>query len=86
MKREYMKPTMRVVKLQHQHIICTSPGGYGGHTLGTYRGSGEQITVDDRFTEDATYYAHWVPTAFTFAEFSSALQHVYAYALRPRGN
>ena len=27
-----------------------------------------------------------VPTAFTFAEFSSALQHVYAYALRPRGN
>ena len=44
MKREYMKPAMRVVKLQHQHIICTSPGGYGGHTLGTYRDSDEQIT------------------------------------------
>ena len=27
-----------------------------------------------------------VPTAFTFAEFAAALQHVYAYALRPRGN
>ena len=26
-----------------------------------------------------------VPTAFTFAEFSTALQHVYTYALRPRG-
>ena len=27
-----------------------------------------------------------VPTAFTFAEFAAALQHVYAYALRPKGN
>ncbi len=27
-----------------------------------------------------------VPTAFTFAEFATALQHVYAYALRPRRN
>lgn len=24
MKKEYMKPTMRVVKMQHQGIICTS--------------------------------------------------------------
>ncbi len=27
-----------------------------------------------------------VPSAFTFAEFASALQHVYAYALRSKGN
>ena len=27
MKKEYMKPTMRVVKIQHSGIICTSPGG-----------------------------------------------------------
>ena len=47
MKKEYLKPTMRVVKLQHQHIICTSPGGYNGQSLGTYRGSGEQITDGD---------------------------------------
>lgn len=26
-----------------------------------------------------------VPTAFTFAEFSAALRHVYEYALRPKG-
>ena len=26
-----------------------------------------------------------VPTAFTFAEFATALQHVYAYALHPKG-
>ena len=27
-----------------------------------------------------------VPTAFTFSEFSAALQHVYTYALRPKVN
>ena len=26
MKKEYMKPAMRVVKIQRQHIICSSPG------------------------------------------------------------
>ena len=25
MKKQYMKPTMRVVKIQQQHIICGSP-------------------------------------------------------------
>ena len=30
MKKEYMKPTMRVVKIQHSGIICTSPGGGSG--------------------------------------------------------
>ena len=28
-KRMYEKPTMKVVKLQHQSIICTSPGQAG---------------------------------------------------------
>lgn len=27
MKKVYMKPVLQVVKLQHQHIICTSPFG-----------------------------------------------------------
>ena len=26
MKKVYMKPTMQVVKIQQQHIICSSPG------------------------------------------------------------
>ena len=26
MKKEYIKPAVQVVKLQHQGIICTSPG------------------------------------------------------------
>ena len=34
MKRQYEKPTMRVVKIQQQHIICTSPGGYGDRSVG----------------------------------------------------
>lgn len=33
MKKEYIKPTVQVVKLQQQHIICTSPGGYNDRTL-----------------------------------------------------
>lgn len=28
MKKDYMKPAMRVVQLQQQHIICSSPDGY----------------------------------------------------------
>ena len=30
MKKNYMKPLMEVVKLQHQGIICTSPAGLKG--------------------------------------------------------
>jgi hypothetical protein len=26
MKKQYNKPAMRVVKIQQQHIICSSPG------------------------------------------------------------
>ena len=26
MKKEYMKPSMEVVMIQQQHIICSSPG------------------------------------------------------------
>ena len=32
MKKDYIKPTMRVVQLQQQHIICTSPYGAKGVT------------------------------------------------------
>ena len=28
-RKDYEKPTMKVVKLQHQSIICTSPGQAG---------------------------------------------------------
>ena len=38
MKKEYMKPGMRIVKIKPQHIICTS-----GATLQMYRDSGNQI-------------------------------------------
>lgn len=30
MKKNYQKPDMRVVKIQHSGIICTSPGGGSG--------------------------------------------------------
>ena len=36
MKKEYMKPAMRVVKMQQRHIICTSPGGYNGQSMKMY--------------------------------------------------
>ena len=36
MKKEYMKPAMRVVKMQQRHIICTSPGGYSGQSMKMY--------------------------------------------------
>ena len=33
MKKQYEKPAMRVVKIQQQHIICTSPGGLDGQNI-----------------------------------------------------
>ena len=42
MKKEYMKPTMRVVKIQHSGIICTSLT-----TTSTNLGEGETLTIDD---------------------------------------
>ena len=50
MKKVYMKPAMRTVKLRHQHIICTSPGGYDSKTLGSYRGGDDTVTDDDEGT------------------------------------
>lgn len=49
MKRQYMKPAIRVVEMQHRQIICTSPGGpdsYNSKTLNTNRGAS-----DDKVTE-----------------------------------
>ena len=37
-KKEYMKPAMRVVKMQQRHIICTSPSGYNNHSMQMYGG------------------------------------------------
>ena len=42
-KQAYMKPTVRVVTIQQQHIICTSPNGYNQQSLQMHRGSGNQI-------------------------------------------
>jgi len=50
MKKVYMKPAMRTVKLRHQHIICTSPGGYDSKTLGSYRGSEDTVNDGDEDT------------------------------------
>ena len=50
MKKEYMKPAMRVVLIQQHHILCGSPGGYDGKSLGTYRGGEDTVTDDDEDT------------------------------------
>ena len=47
MKRKYMTPAMRVVEIRHQHIICTSPNGYNGQSLGTYRDTEDKINVGE---------------------------------------
>ena len=57
MKKTYLKPTMMVVKLQHQGIICTSEVrgvtsdagiGYGGGGRGSARVRGrEEVDWDD---------------------------------------
>ena len=36
MKKQYMKPAMRVVKMQQRHIICTSPGGNDSKSMQIY--------------------------------------------------
>ena len=33
MKKNYIKPTMRVVQLKQQHIICASPVGRSVHNV-----------------------------------------------------
>ena len=47
MKKEYIKPSMTVVRLQQQHIICQSPGGYEGLGVSTKSGDGYQINNED---------------------------------------
>ena len=41
-KQAYMKPTMLVVKIQQQQIICASPGSNDGKSLKMQSG-----TIDD---------------------------------------
>ena len=50
-KQAYMKPAMCVVKIQQQHIICTTTNGYNGRSL-QMRGGSEDYQIDD---EDAVW-------------------------------
>ena len=43
MKREYMKPTIQVVHLQHQHQLLAG----SLTTTSTNLGEGETLTIDD---------------------------------------
>lgn len=38
MKKSYIQPSITVVRLQQQHIICTSPGDYDGQSVGIQSG------------------------------------------------
>ena len=46
MKREYMKPTMRVVELQHKFQILAGSGGLRGVNTTGLNG-GDEIDIDD---------------------------------------
>ena len=51
MKKEYLKPAMRAVKLRHrQNLLVGSPGGYDSKTLGSYRGGEDTVTDEDEDT------------------------------------
>ena len=51
MKKEYLKPAMRAVKLRHrQNLLVGSPGGYDGKALGSYRGGDDTVTDEDEDT------------------------------------
>jgi hypothetical protein len=55
MKKQYIKPSMTVVRLQQQHIICQSPGGYGDQNINMSSGTDNQIS-DESFvwTKEST--------------------------------
>ena len=46
-KQAYMKPAMRVVKIQQQHIICASPDNLDGQSLQMYDGDDYQIESEE---------------------------------------
>ena len=47
MKKEYMKPVIRVVMLQQQHVICTSPNDYNAQEVQIFNGGGEEQQIND---------------------------------------
>ena len=49
MKREYMKPTMKVVELQHQHQLLT---GSPLDSVDTGLGEEDDFTIDDTPADD----------------------------------
>ena len=51
MKKTYQKPTMTVVKLQQQGIICSSPSGY--RVTSVRGGVFEDIESDEGYTGGA---------------------------------
>ena len=55
---------------------------YTGGVRGTVVSRADRQPVADAVPDP---HVELVPTAFTFAEFSAALRHVYTYALGPRG-
>ena len=46
MKKQYIRPTMRVVKIQQRHIICASPDGYNGQNI-KMRGGSQDTQIDN---------------------------------------
>jgi hypothetical protein len=52
MKKNYIKPEMRVVKLQYRNRLLVGsggeqPSGWNGQKLGTYRDSADRIESED---------------------------------------
>ena len=39
-KKEYMKPVLRIVRIEHQQIICTSVNNVAGNATLNYGGGG----------------------------------------------
>ena len=51
MKKVYMKPAMRAVKLRHrQNLLVGSPNSMDGKTLGSYCGGDDTVTDEDEDT------------------------------------
>lgn len=51
MKKNYIKPDMQVVKLQHKSRLLVGsgegPNGYNNQQMRSYRGEGEHLTSED---------------------------------------
>ncbi len=51
MKKEYLKPAMRAVKLRHrQNLLVGSPNSMDGKTIGSYLGGDDTVTDGEEDT------------------------------------